>query len=123
MTGLGASYLHIVGACYVFFGLSFVSNGIINGAGATLFTTVNSLVSLWVIRVPVAYWLSSRMHSVMGIWYAIALSFFVSMVVSMVYYFSGHWKRSLFKKQASMGVEAKPNPDPAEIFANDAGEA
>ncbi|MFY0584080.1 MATE family efflux transporter [Cystobacter fuscus] len=90
---LGTSYLHIVGACYVLFGLTFVSNGIINGAGSTLVTTVISLLSLWVARVPLAYALSRQMHDVKGIWYAIVISFFVSLGCSMAYYFSGRWMR------------------------------
>jgi putative MATE family efflux protein len=94
----GIAYLHIVGTCYLFFSLVFVANGIINGAGHTLTTTVISLISLWVIRVPVAYWLSRRMGSVQGVWYAIALSFAVSLAASMAYYFSGRWKRPLGKK-------------------------
>ncbi|WP_225412609.1 MATE family efflux transporter [Stigmatella hybrida] len=94
----GVAYLHTVGACYLFFALVFVSNGIINGAGHTLATTLLALISLWVVRVPVAYWLSRRMGSVQGVWYAIALSFAVSLAASMAYYFSGRWKRPLGKK-------------------------
>ncbi|MDY7232926.1 MATE family efflux transporter [Hyalangium rubrum] len=116
---LGVSYLHIVGASYVFFGLLFVSNGIINGAGHTLTTTVFSLISLWVIRVPVAYWLSRHMGNVKGVWYALALSFVVSLSVSMAYYFSGRWKRSLVKK-APAGPAAQ---NPAEVFGHETGEA
>lgn len=117
--GPGTSYLHIVGACYVLFALMFVSNGIINGAGNTLVTTVFSLISLWVVRVPVAYWLSKRMGSVTGVWYAIALSFAVSLVVSMGYYFSGRWKRSLGRRPP-----ARPTTtNPGEMFGHETGEA
>ena len=121
----GVSYLHIVGSCYVFFALTFVSNGIINGSGATLVTTILSLISLWVIRVPVAYGLSRSMHDVKGIWYGIALSFILMLVCSMGYYFSGHWKRSLDKrgKGGPPGAEATARPDPAKVFAHDTGEA
>nr|ADN68485.1 SorJ [Sorangium cellulosum] len=115
---LGVAYLQIVAPCYVFYAIAFVGNGIINGAGATIVTTVNSLITLWVIRVPVAYWLSRVMNSVTGVWYAIALSFIVSMIVSLGYYFSGRWKKELEKKG-----EPKPRPEPAERFADDVGEA
>lgn len=118
---LGVSYLHIVGACYVFFGLAFVSNGIINGSGSTIVTTVISLISLWVIRVPVAYVMSRQMHSVKGVWYAIALSFCVSLATSMAYYFSGRWKRARPLPTAAPTTPAQQNP--AKGFANEAGEA
>jgi putative MATE family efflux protein len=115
----GVAYLHIVAPFYVFFAIAFVSNGILNGAGATGVSTVNSLISLWLIRAPVAYWLSRETNSVTGVWYAISLSFVVSMIVSLAYYFSGRWKRVFEQTKA----EPKPRPDPAEVFANDAGEA
>jgi putative MATE family efflux protein len=120
---LGTSYLHIVGACYVLFGLMFVSNGIINGAGATMITTLISLLSLWVVRVPGAYWLSRHLHSVKGVWYAIAFSFFVSLACSMAYYFSGRWQRALLEKRRAGPPGAGPKADPAEAFANETGEA
>jgi putative MATE family efflux protein len=116
---LGVAYLHIVGACYVMFALLFVSNGIINGAGHTLTTTVFSLISLWVFRVPGAWWLSHYMGNVKGVWYAIAVSFAVSLCTSMTYYFSGRWKRALGKKPAP--PPAAPNP--AEVFGHETGEA
>ena len=114
--GLGADYLRIVGACYVFFAFMFVSNGIINGAGHTLVTTVISLVSLWVVRVPVAYWLSRRWGSINGVWYAIAISFGVSMLSSLGYYLSGRWRRPVLKPRAIPVT-------PAAVFGEETGEA
>ncbi|WP_437540599.1 MATE family efflux transporter [Sorangium sp. So ce367] len=118
---LGVSYLHTVGACYVFFGLTFVSNGIINGAGATMITTATTLLSLWVVRAPLAYWLSREMRSVKGVWYAIAASFVVSMIAGTAYYASGRWKRPLVQK-APPGDAAR-QADPAQAFASEVGEA
>lgn len=96
----GVQYLRIVGFAYVFFAISFASNGVINGAGHTFMTTIFSLISLWIFRVPLAYYLSQRLRSVQGIWYAMAISFAVSMLVSIIYYASGRWKiRSVIIKQ------------------------
>ena len=113
---LGADYLRIVGACYIFFAVMFVSNGIINGAGHTLVTTAVSLVSLWVVRVPLAYWLSRRLGSVTGVWYAISLSFGVSMLSSLGYYLTGRWRRPIARRHAVP-------PTPADVFGDQAGEA
>ncbi|WP_437283482.1 MATE family efflux transporter [Sorangium sp. So ce375] len=118
---LGVSYLHTVGACYVFFALTFVSNGIINGAGATMITTAISLLGLWIVRAPFAYFLSREMRSVKGVWYAIAASFVVSMIASTAYYASGRWKRPLVHKAAP--ADAATQADPARAFANEGGEA
>lgn len=95
--GLGVRYLHIVGGCYIFFAILFVSNGVINGAGHTLATTLITLVSLWAVRVPMAAFLSRHMQRVEGIWYAIAISFAASMMSSIGYYLSGRWKRGVIK--------------------------
>lgn len=92
---IGTSYMHIVGSCYVFFAIMFISNGIINGAGHTIITMFFSVVSLWVIRVPFSWLLSKTSLGITGIWVAAALSFVVIMIVSLSYYFSGRWKRSM----------------------------
>ncbi|MFB3891635.1 MAG: MATE family efflux transporter [Phycisphaerae bacterium] len=96
---IGSGYLRIVGACYIFFAIMFVSNGIINGAGHTMVTTIITLVSLWVVRVPVADWLSRRLGSASGVWYAMALSFWVSMLSSLGYYLSGRWKKAVIRRR------------------------
>ena len=91
---IGITYLHIVGSSYVFFSIMFISNGIINGAGHTIITMVFSLLSLWVIRVPFSWLLSKTGLGISGIWVAVSLSFAVTMIVSLTYYFSGRWKKS-----------------------------
>jgi putative MATE family efflux protein len=113
---LGAEYLRIVGACYLFFAIMFVANGVINGAGHTMVTTVFTLISLWAVRVPAAYWLSREMHSIDGVWYAMSLSFAVSMVLGLGYYFTGRWRRSV--------VRPRPIPTtPDAVFGEETGEA
>jgi putative MATE family efflux protein len=91
-TSMAVHYLYTVAPCYVFFAIMFVSNGVINGSGHTLVTTVVSLTSLWVARVPLSAYLTHRMNRVEGVWYAIAVSLAVAMVMSLAYYFSGRWK-------------------------------
>jgi Na+-driven multidrug efflux pump len=92
---VGSDYLRIVGLSYLFFAVMFISNGVINGAGQTFITTVISLISLWVVRVPLALYLTHRLDAVTGVWYAIAVSFAVSMLSSLVYFSTGRWRRSV----------------------------
>ncbi|HVN94883.1 MAG TPA: MATE family efflux transporter [Syntrophorhabdaceae bacterium] len=96
--GIGISYLHIVGSCYIFFGIMFISNGVINGAGHTIITMTFSLLSLWLVRVPLSWYLSKTSLGIRGIWAAVALSFLVTMAVSLTYYLSGRWKKSVIIK-------------------------
>jgi putative MATE family efflux protein len=98
---IGATYLRIVGSCYVFFSIMGITNGVINGAGHTFITMVFTLLSLWLIRVPLAWLLSKTFLGVTGIWVGVSLSFFVTMIISLVYYYSGRWKKPVVgaKKQ------------------------
>ena len=113
---LGADYLRIVGSCYIFFAVMFVSNGIINGSGHTLVTTLVTLVSLWIVRVPLAYWLSRRWGHIDGVWVAIAVGFGVSMLSSLGYYLTGWWRRPVIRRHA---VPAAPEA----LFGEETGEA
>ena len=91
---IGSVYLRIVGLSYIPFSLMFVSNGILRGAGDTFPTMVFSFVSLWMIRIPLARYLSSlESLGVNGIWIAISTSSFISMMLSQTYYMLGRWKK------------------------------
>lgn len=111
----GVDYLHIVGACYVFFAIMFVGNGIINGAGHTFATTAISLVSLWFARVPLAAYLIHRMNDVRGVWYAMAFSLFIAMAMSLAYYFSGYWKRSIVHHPPVEDISSTTAPPSPEL--------
>jgi Na+-driven multidrug efflux pump len=103
---IGTGYLRTVGACYVFFGIMFISNGIINGSGHTMVATVISLVSQWAVRVPLAYYISKWMGRVEGVWYAMAISFGISMACSMSYYLTGLWRKPVVKHRPIPSTEA-----------------
>jgi putative MATE family efflux protein len=99
---IGVNYLRIVGSCYLFFAVMFISNGVINGAGHTMITMIFSLLSQWLVRVPASWLLSKTRLGLTGIWIAVALSFAVSMTVSLMYYFSGRWKKSTVLKAPAL---------------------
>lgn len=88
---IGKRYLHIVCTTYILFSTMFAFHGLFRGAGDTLVPMFVSLFSLWLIRVPVAYFLSDRIGSD-GIWWAIPLAWFIGVLVSYIYYKTGRWK-------------------------------
>ena len=92
---IGAGYLRIVGCSYVLFAVMFVSNGVINGAGHTLATTIMSVLSLWGVRLPLAAFLAYSLHSVTGVWYAMLIGVGAGMLLSLGYYSSGRWQRPI----------------------------
>ena len=85
---IGASYLTIVCGGYIFFSAMFISAGVIRGAGATFFSMLVTLVSLWLVRIPLA-WFLSRHLGVSGIWWGIPLAWIAGFVGAMLYYQSG----------------------------------
>jgi putative MATE family efflux protein len=89
---IGAQYLTIVSIFYSFLTLMFVYNGIMRGAGDTLIPMFFSLISLWIIRIPLAYFLSGRI-GVTGIWWSIPAGWLIGLILSFIYYKSGNWKR------------------------------
>jgi putative MATE family efflux protein len=104
---IGAGYLRIVGITYVLYAVLFVSNGVINGAGYTSWTTAISVVGLWGIRLPLAATLPHRLHTLKGIWWAMLVSVGASMVLSLAYYATGRWKRPITKAWGRPAQQAK----------------
>ena len=89
---LGSQYLRIVGLNYALYAVMFVSNGVINGAGHTLITTIISVIALLGVRLPLAWYLGQRLDSTTGIWYGMLASVGVGMLISLGYYATGAWK-------------------------------
>jgi len=88
---VGHEYLIIVSSFYILFTLMFAFTGVQRGAGATLIPMFITLISLWLIRIPIAYFLSKEIGET-GIWWAIPIAWAVGMIGSSGYYFSGKWK-------------------------------
>jgi putative MATE family efflux protein len=89
---IGDQYLTIVSAFYLLFTLMFIYSGVMRGAGDTLFPMFFSLLSLWIIRIPMAWFLSLEIGEV-GIWWAIPAGWFIGLGLSYFYYKSGRWKK------------------------------
>src|SRR5690606_27579439 len=54
----GVSYLRAIALFYPFIGLNFIFNGVVRGSGAMFQVLVLNIISLWILRVPLAYWFS-----------------------------------------------------------------
>lgn len=92
VVAIGKEYLLIIGGFFIVHGALNVYNGALRGAGDTLFPMITSLVCLWLIRIPLAYYLSSWLGR-SGIWWAIGISIAIGLIVTFVYYKTGIWKR------------------------------
>jgi len=89
---IGQEYLLILAGFFIVHGALNIFNGVLRGAGDTLFTMLTSLFSLWLIRIPLAYFLSHQYGST-GIWWSIGLSILIGFLITYIYYKTGKWKK------------------------------
>jgi len=96
---MGGDYLRTIGSFYILFGVMFVINGLLRGAGDTLIPMFISLFSLWIIRIPVAYYLAIH-HGigVSGIWWSIPIGWASGVILYYGYYRMGYWKKKVVVK-------------------------
>jgi putative MATE family efflux protein len=87
----GTHYLNIVSPFYITFTGMFVIGGVMRGAGDTLIPMFLTLFSLWLVRIPLAFFLSSYMGET-GIWWAIPIGWLSGTIFSYLYYLTGRWK-------------------------------
>ena len=101
---LGKGYLAVIGSFYILFSTMFVFNGIMRGAGDTLIPMFISLFSLWVIRIPIATLLSAHHDiGVYGVYWSMPIGWFTGMVLSLIYYLTGRWKKKAVVKYSTEG--------------------
>jgi len=101
---IGGEYLTIVTSFYLLFTGMFVYNGVMRGAGDTIIPMFITLISLWVIRIPAALFLSKETLTFLGltikgaglgstgIWWSIPAGWGFGLVFSFFYYRTGRWK-------------------------------
>lgn len=88
---IGSKYLRIIGPAFIIISTSFMWTSAIRGAGASMFSMISSLISLWLVRIPTSYLLSD-VFGIDGIWMGIPIGWVVGWVVVAVYYRKGTWK-------------------------------
>jgi putative MATE family efflux protein len=88
---IGGHFLIIICPFYVVFSTMFIYTGVLRGAGDTLIPMFITLLSLWVIRIPVASFLSDAIGYV-GIWWSIPIAWSIGTICAYLYYSTGRWK-------------------------------
>ncbi|MEL7587894.1 MAG: MATE family efflux transporter [Prolixibacteraceae bacterium] len=88
---IGQDYLVIVSSFYLLLSVMFAFTGFLRGSGATLVPMLITLASLYLFRIPMAYYLSDQI-GVNGIWWSEPIGWLAGMIILAVYYFSGKWK-------------------------------
>ncbi len=88
---IGGEYLVIVSSFYLLFTAMFKINGVLRGAGDTLVPMFITLTSLWIIRIPFAWFFSAKIGEA-GIWWSVPAGWGVGLLLSFLYYLTGRWK-------------------------------
>ena len=101
---LGYEYLVIVCSFYIVFSAMFVTQSVLRGAGDTLIPMFITLLSLWVFRVPLSYFLSQNMGTP-GIWLGIPIAWMFGFSAVFIYYKMGKWKNKIVIKKKEPPVE------------------
>jgi putative MATE family efflux protein len=94
---IGDNYLTIVSIFYITFTMMFIYSGVTRGAGDTLWPMVISVLSLWLIRIPFAWYFSGKLGA-HGIWWSIPAGWTVGLILSYLYYKTGRWKKKAVVK-------------------------
>lgn len=92
----GCQYIICTVPFYFLFAIMQVYVGIMRGAGEAVVPLLITLLTLWVIRVPVAIFLVHTLQNPAGIWFASPAGWLVGMILSYLYYKSGHWKKRAY---------------------------
>ncbi len=95
---IGGDYLTIVTSFYLIFTSMFIFGSVMRGAGDTLIPMFITLFSLWLIRIPAAFLLSSKFGET-GIWWSIPTGWTMGLVLTLIYYRMGRWKSKVVVKQ------------------------
>lgn len=90
--GIAATALRVVSYGYVFYALGMVTRQAFNGAGDTRTPTWIDLVCFWLFEIPAAWLLSRTDLGVDGVFWAVALAYSLSAVVSTLVFRRGGWR-------------------------------
>lgn len=88
----GAVYLKCIMPFYLLFSVMFCLNNAMRGAGDSLFPMVDVILSLILVRVPAVYWFANH-YGPDYMYYGVGVGWTLGFTLSVLYYFSGRWKR------------------------------
>ena len=92
--GLGSNVLRIEAFAEPMFAAAIVCNGVFIGAGDTLKPAIMSLLSMWGLRLTMAWWLSKE-YGLKGVWTAMALELTFRGIIFLTRLWKGNWNKQL----------------------------
>jgi len=97
IVGEGAYVLRIEAFAEPMFAAAIVCNGVFVGAGDTLKPAIMSLMSMWGVRLTLAWWLSKE-YGLKGVWMAMAIELTFRGIIFLTRLWKGSWNRRLTER-------------------------
>ena len=90
---IGVYLLRILGLGYLALNVNYVFDAALSGAGDTVSPMTLNLLSLWLVQIPLAYWLSRGVGwGANGIWLGLSLGWVLQMGLMWLRFRQGRWK-------------------------------
>lgn len=87
----GMIYLRNVMPLYILLSILFTLNSVIRGAGESIIPMIGSMASIWLGRIPSAYYIAANFGKEY-LFYSYGVGWFLWMLIVVPYYVSGKWK-------------------------------
>ena len=101
-----ALFIKIMALTFGFIGIQMSLNGLFRGSGNTMISMILSIISLWVLRFPLAYILSKHTALVeIGIWIAFPSANVIAAVITIIWFSKGTWKQKQITEEIKLTKE------------------
>jgi Na+-driven multidrug efflux pump len=91
---IGATFLRIEIVAFLVFGFVMILSNCLNGVGDTVIPMLITLISMWGVQVPLAYFLTRfTPFRVYGVRWGLVSAMVIRAVIYSIYFKSGRWKR------------------------------
>lgn len=81
-----------------FFGIFSAVNQVFNSAGHTKKSMVLGIIRLWILRIPLSYWLGVAMKDTAGMWLGMGLSNVIGALIGLAWFLKGSWLRGVIEE-------------------------
>lgn len=110
ISSLGAEVLRIEAWAEPMFAASIVAYGVFVGVGKTTVPAIMNFGSIWAVRVPLAWWLSSSL-GLYGVWLAMCLELIFRGIIFLIRLFYTRWWKTGDNDNQEPGGGADSNPE------------
>lgn len=103
---MSAEYVRIMALSFGFIGVQQTLSGAFRGSGNTFVAMILAIVSLWVLRFPLAYILSKHTTlSYNGIWWSFPVANVIATLIGLIWFSRGTWKKKRITEEIKLAKE------------------